>query len=320
MEYAVAENQENLTNLEDQPLVTLILLTYNQEQFVEAAIQGALSQTYAPLEIIISDDCSSDNTYDIICDVVQKSCRPERPHILRNKTNLGLIPHLNHLIHFVNGEIVILAAGDDISYPLRCEKIVDAFQKNPYIYALHTIYDIIDEKGAKVKTKKRPSKNYLLSDLDLLYNGGGLGLGATYAYRKKCFTWPKVLPDNLVNEDRILPWRAHLLGGVLFLNEVLLSYRLTPHGLSRNAALPRWPARKNKEHIKNLIIETVLAYKLGALRKADLDLYKHLLLRLFSHMDMLDVMRARGGFLGHFLANCSRALFLGKYWLFRRIR
>jgi len=48
-----------------KPLITFALFAYNQERFIREAVQGAFSQTYSPLEIIMSDDCSKDRTFDI---------------------------------------------------------------------------------------------------------------------------------------------------------------------------------------------------------------------------------------------------------------
>jgi glycosyltransferase involved in cell wall biosynthesis len=51
----------------NKPLISFLLLSYNQEEYINDAVDGAFSQTYSTLEIIISDDCSNDNTY--ICSV-----------------------------------------------------------------------------------------------------------------------------------------------------------------------------------------------------------------------------------------------------------
>ena len=50
----------------DRPLVTFALFAYNQEQYIREAIEGAFAQTYQPLEIILSDDCSTDRTFEIM--------------------------------------------------------------------------------------------------------------------------------------------------------------------------------------------------------------------------------------------------------------
>jgi len=53
-----------MTETTDRPLVTFALVAYNQEQYIREAVEGAFAQTYEPLEIILSDDCSSDRTVE----------------------------------------------------------------------------------------------------------------------------------------------------------------------------------------------------------------------------------------------------------------
>ena len=56
--------------LGERPLICFGLLAYNQEPFIREAVEGALAQTYAPLEIILSDDCSTDRTFEIMQETV----------------------------------------------------------------------------------------------------------------------------------------------------------------------------------------------------------------------------------------------------------
>ena len=71
----------------DLPLVSFVLLTYNQELYVKQAVEGALKQDYPTLEIIISDDCSSDSTFEIIQSVVSTYSGKHKVTILRNSSN-----------------------------------------------------------------------------------------------------------------------------------------------------------------------------------------------------------------------------------------
>jgi glycosyltransferase involved in cell wall biosynthesis len=61
-----AISEQTSDNANDRPLVTFALFTYNRERYIREAVEGAFSQTYSPLEIILSDDCSSDSTFEII--------------------------------------------------------------------------------------------------------------------------------------------------------------------------------------------------------------------------------------------------------------
>ena len=69
----------------DRPLVTFVILSYNEERFIREGIQGAFSQTYSPLEIIISDDCSTDRTFEIIQEEVEGYKGPHKVVLNRNE-------------------------------------------------------------------------------------------------------------------------------------------------------------------------------------------------------------------------------------------
>ena len=62
---------------DERPLVTFALFAYNQEQFIREAVEGAFAQTYEPLEIILSDDCSTDRTFEIMQEMASacEGCR-----------------------------------------------------------------------------------------------------------------------------------------------------------------------------------------------------------------------------------------------------
>jgi len=104
-----------VTDLQERPLVTFALFAYNQEQYIRQAVEAALAQTYEPLEIIISDDCSSDSTFQVISDLAAGYTGPHTVVARRNANNLGLAAHISTVMEAVNGELVVVAAGDGVS-------------------------------------------------------------------------------------------------------------------------------------------------------------------------------------------------------------
>jgi len=130
------------------PMVTFALFAYNQERFIHEAIQGAFAQTYQPLEIILSDDFSPDSTFQIMQEEAEKYAGPHTIRLNRNPHNLGLVSHINRLFELAAGDIIIVAAGDDISYPFRTERIVRKFAEcNPLL--VHSQAHEIDIDGRR---------------------------------------------------------------------------------------------------------------------------------------------------------------------------
>lgn len=78
---------------QERSLISFALLAYKQEQYIREAVEGAFSQTYSPLEIILSDDCSPDRTFDIIQEMAAKYTGPHKVVLNRNPQNFGIGAH-----------------------------------------------------------------------------------------------------------------------------------------------------------------------------------------------------------------------------------
>lgn len=115
-----------------KPLVTFSVTTYNQEKYIESAVKSALAQTYSPLEILISDDCSSDNTWEIILRTVKEYRGPHTIRLNRNETNLGVTRHCDKIRQMASGDFRTGCAGDDIALPNKVEAMVDRWAQDDY--------------------------------------------------------------------------------------------------------------------------------------------------------------------------------------------
>lgn len=105
--------------------VSVITITYNSANFVKFAIESVLSQSFRDFEYIISDDCSTDNTWEII-----QQYKDERIKAHRNEINIGEYPNRNKTLFEAKGEYILWIDGDDILYPHGLEfmvKMLDAF-------------------------------------------------------------------------------------------------------------------------------------------------------------------------------------------------
>lgn len=106
------------------PLVTIVLATYNQQDYVKNALDSILAQTYQNLEIIVCDNGSTDKTKEIIRSVVSKF---QKIVFLDFKNNKNITIRHNHYINLANGEFVSILFGDDYYLPNKIEKQVAAF-------------------------------------------------------------------------------------------------------------------------------------------------------------------------------------------------
>lgn len=215
----------------DRPLVTFALFSYNQEQFIEEAVAGALSQTYEPLEIIISDDCSQDGTFEVIQRMVRSYAGPHRVRLNRNPVNMGISRHVRHVHEIAAGEFIIHAGGDDVSYPERTSTIMRAVQEEPRAPSLvMSNAHVIDEQGNILGLFSTPETRIRNVGGDLT-DFSSVGGAATYAIDRRLVAMFSRPAEEIYGEDRVLLIRAKLANGTLYIPDVLVQYRVSQYGV-----------------------------------------------------------------------------------------
>ena len=122
-------------------LVSVVMPVYNLENYIASSIRSILRQTYSNIELIIVDDCSTDNSYEIA-----QTFKDERIRLFRNSENRGVVYSRNFAISKAKGEYIALNDGDDISHPRRIEYQVSYMEQHPDIGVLGTFAFIIDSK------------------------------------------------------------------------------------------------------------------------------------------------------------------------------
>lgn len=127
------------------PKVSVIMGIYNCESTLSESIESIINQTYKDWELIICDDASSDNSYEIACSYAIKYS--EKIKVIKNEKNLKLAGTLNKCIGLVKGEYIARQDGDDISYLNRFEKQVNFLDLNPQYMLVGTGMVPFDENG-----------------------------------------------------------------------------------------------------------------------------------------------------------------------------
>jgi glycosyltransferase involved in cell wall biosynthesis len=220
-------------NVESAPLVSFILFAYNQENTVRAAIEGAFSQTYSPLEILLSDDGSQDNTFAIMQEMAQAYDGPHQVRLHRPAQNLGSINHVITAAHLAAGEYIICSAGDDISYPDRASKVVECFLQTNAV-CVNSFYDTMDAEGKPLSKDNRfpvvpsPAGAFKDSRIARRYEGHIRGVfGCVASYRRDFWTGLPLSPKKLLLEDSLAGMLINSSGGVMgVVPHSLVCYRI----------------------------------------------------------------------------------------------
>ena len=218
----------------NRPLVTFALSAYNQEKFIRDAVNAAFSQTYSPLEILLSDDCSTDRTFAIVQEMAAAYRGPHKIVLNRNPKNLGTGGHLGRQFELMSGEIYVGSAGDDVCLPERTDRIVAAFLSGgESVQCVWSNAKIIDENGIEKGLYRPREFRAEHNDAVPCFSTTTFSwlLGATAAFRRGVWDVFGPLFPGIMQEDLALALRSRLLGKIVYLPEPLVLYRRHPENL-----------------------------------------------------------------------------------------
>lgn len=280
-----------------KPLISLVVFSYNQEKYIRLAVEAALAQDYSPLEIVLSDDCSSDETFTIMSEIANNYSGPHVIRLNRNEINLGVAGHVDRVARMCKGELLIVAAGDDISKPERTTRIVSRWlASDAKIALLYSDFTAIDSENNLVSI---PSEQIYRGEfsLEMMAKGDIHVLGATMAMSTMLFSEYPPMESNVRHEDRVLPFRVLLSGGeVILVDEKLVDYRI--HGGVSRGDQSSFEVI-NREFIPKLLARTLpdAEQRLSdaiAYRPDDNSLMQECIRTIASQNAMLTMANARG--------------------------
>ena len=208
----------------NRPLVTFALFGYNQEKYIREAVEGAFSQTYEPLEIILSDDCSSDRTFDIMIEMAAEYQGQHDVSVVRQASNCGVMQHILSVSSHAAGDIIVVAAGDDIALETRVEILAECFSDESVVAACSAAYIFSQAEKNWQIMKKMP----IDFDFEVWFHGKKVIYlnGATAAYRKSFLTDIQVPQIKIHFEDLVFSTLAAIAGSTIkFCAEPLVHYR-----------------------------------------------------------------------------------------------
>ena len=214
---------------QEYPLVSFCIVAYKAEAFIAEAINGAFAQDYPNMEIIMSDDCSPDRTYEIMQEMAASYKGPHAIILNRNQTNLGPRENYNKALYeLAHGEILVIADGDDISVPERTRKCVDVMLAHPTISSLSCVSRKIYADGSlsDVNPIDTISDGHvsIYTLWDYLNSGMMMNSGDSRVLRRSVIdSFPPL--KWYFSEDVFLFVRSFYVGDVALIHEPLVKYR-----------------------------------------------------------------------------------------------
>lgn len=207
------------------PRISLLVLAYNQATVVESAVQSCLAQVCEPLEIVLSDDASTDDTHALLIKMAAAYRGPHQVRVRRNPHNLGIGAHYNAVISDSVGQLLVTAAGDDISLPHRVQTLAaawDASGQKADLVASHLIDTSAD--GLDLGTIRVDDLAQWQSPQDWVRKRPYV-VGASHAYTRRMHERFGPIRDDLPYEDQVMALRASCMGGGITVQEALVRYR-----------------------------------------------------------------------------------------------
>lgn len=145
-EYSIKQKQaknilSGVVEEKEKGLVSIVMPSYNTADYIEETIQSVLNQTYTHWELLVVDDCSSDNTLQIL-----EKCKDDRVKVFVNNQNSGAAVSRNKALREAKGQWIAFLDSDDLWNKDKLEKQINFMEKNGYSFS-YTNYEEMDSKG-----------------------------------------------------------------------------------------------------------------------------------------------------------------------------
>lgn len=206
------------------PAASFIMLCYRQPDTVAAAVRSMLEQECEPIEIIVSDDASPDDTFARVEEAVRGYDGPHTVTVRRNPQNMGVNKHLEVAMTLAQSDLMVWTAGDDINAPDRVQTILDVHRETGAML-IFSDAETITPQGTPGTNAYRNALFYRRHTLAEAAGSFALYLGATVAWHKDLYRKYGGFPRERAHEDLILGFRAALEDSVHHIPRNLVTYR-----------------------------------------------------------------------------------------------
>lgn len=203
-----------------EKLISVAMCTYNGEKYIKEQLDSILQQTYKNIEVIITDDCSTDNTIDII-QKYQKN--DDRVKLYINKTNLGFLKNFEYAISLCAGDYIALADQDDIWKKEKLELFSKNIKDNSLIYSDAIL---IDKDSNEIGSEFiRPNNNLCKGACNKVFFLNNVVSGNALMFKKELIEYILPIPKDITFHDSWIAFVASTYGTIDYTDEAMTYYR-----------------------------------------------------------------------------------------------
>jgi hypothetical protein len=219
------------------PRITVCLPTYNRAGYLSQCLGSILAQTFSDFEVVVSDNCSSDATSEII-----GALRDPRVRYVRNPSNIGVFPNMNQCLEQARGEYICVVHDDDLYEPRFLECEVEMLDRHPSAAFVHCATYEIDEESRRRRVVRAYPQNRLLAGKAefVRYLGGHNVCCSTVMVRGDLYRKIGGFDTSLLCSDWLMWLRLCLEGDVAYVAEPQASLRIHKSALSSGIDAARW--------------------------------------------------------------------------------
>ena len=228
---------------DEMPRVSIFQMLYNQVDGLEKAFNATVSQNYPNLEIVFSDDHSTDGTYEKLQGLAAKYDGPHELILTQNSKNEGIVGNFNTAAKKTTGALVVQVNGDDVARPYRVSKLVELWRSEPDVMLVSSLARYVDGDGKELGIHNHRETTDYDKQLASVIIEQMVEMGSCNAYDRKIFEEFGEVPEIAIVEDHVMTMRARRLGKIRKCDEVLVDVR--SGGIS-------WQGESPEEQAKHL--------------------------------------------------------------------
>lgn len=274
--------------------VTVCMINYNQEKFIKEAIESVLTQDCEfGFELLIADDCSTDNSKSIVKNIIKNHPKGNLITFIEREKNLGMTPNFFETFKLCNGDFIALCDSDDFWRDTnKLQKQIDFLEKNKdYIVSFHDV-TLFDENSQKI------NRDYIIDEVKRDYISIELACGAFLMPVTMCFR--NVITEIPHEAYKTTNWDVFLIsllgefGNAKYMNDIIpAGYRLHQNNVSGTLT------EVNKDYQRKVIFYYLFKYYIRIKKTNIAHNYflkynrsiKQLLIHNFEHENRLEFLK-----------------------------